>query len=174
MANLSELQKREIVAALACFCDSATIIANFRSEHGLELSHKQVGRYDPTRSYYDAGDKWRELFEARRKTYLENVADVPIAHQGYRLQMLQQGVDAAKKAKNWVLLAELLKQAAKEVGGTLTNGRKVRTDDRHTSPIDDMTPVERRAAMAELIRQALEAPPVRLAPIIEDCEQEAA
>ena len=38
--------------------------------------------YDPTRPYFDAGEKWREVFETKRKAYLEDVQKVPIANQG--------------------------------------------------------------------------------------------
>lgn len=163
MAELTEPQKSEIVEGLACFREPASIIAHFRLEHGLELSHKQVGRYDPTRPYYDAGEKWREIFEARREAYLDSVASVPVAHQGYRLNMLQKGVEAAEKASDWPLVAQLLEQAAKEVGGTLTNRRKLEVSETGWQRAVDMTPDERRAALAELIRQAIEAAPARLA-----------
>lgn len=156
MAELTEPQKLEIVEALACFTDPTSIIAHFQREHGLDLDHKQVGRYDPTRPYYAAGDNWREIFEARRKGYLEDVAAVPAANQGYRLNLLQKGIAAAEKAKNWPLVAQLLEQSAKEVGGVLTNERNVRVDDQRRQRAADMTPEDRRAALAELFRQAIE------------------
>lgn len=158
MADLNDLQKREIVEALACFRSPVEIVAAFQSEYGIEIDRLQVGRYDPTRPYYAAGDKWRDLFDARRKTYLEEVSSVPAANQGYRLRTLQEGIDAAKKAKNWPLVAQLLEQSAKEVGGVLTNDRNVRVTDDRKMRIEDMSLDERRAAMAEIIRQVIEAP----------------
>lgn len=155
MAELTDPQKREIVEALACFSTPTEIINHFRSEHGLEIDHKQVGRYDPTRAAYEAGEIWREIFDVKRKAYLEEVATVPAANQGYRLQVLQEGIEAAKKARNWPLVAQLLEQSAKEVGGVLTNERSLKVDDRRQR-VADMTPEDRKAALAELIRQALE------------------
>ena len=131
----------------------------FRSE----LSHKQVGRYDPTRPYFDAGEKWREVFWGRRKAYLENVADVPIAHLGYRLQLLQRGVEAAQTAKNWALLAELLEQAARAVGGIMPTQRNHPATDKRTDDLQNMTSDERRAALAAIVQRAMEAAPARLA-----------
>lgn len=116
MAQLSDQQKFEIVSMLAGFCRTTAIVRHFRSQHGLQIDRKQVGRYDPQRFYYAAGDKWRDIFDARRKAVLENVAEIPIAHLGYRLQMLQQAFDAARRADNWPLAARLLKQAAREMG----------------------------------------------------------
>lgn len=172
MAELTEPQKLEIVEALACFADPGAIIKHFRSEHEIELTHKQVGRYDPTRPYYEAGDKWREIFDARRKKYLEDVASHPNANQGYRLGLLNEGIEAARKAKNWPLVASLLEQSAKEVGGVLTNQRDVRIDDSRRQRAADMTPEDRKMAIAEVIRQAMELRaagqlPILAAPVVQ-------
>lgn len=153
MANLTDEQKLEIVSMLACFREPASIVTYFQSEYGLQIDHKQVGRYDPTRSYFAGGEKWREIFEARRKTYLTNVEDVPVAHQAYRLNLLQEGVEAAKKAGDWVLVAKLSEQPAKEVGGALTNQHKVRVDAGRKS-VRDMSPEDRKAALADVIAKA--------------------
>lgn len=156
MADLTDHQKLEIVEALAGFQSPSAIIAHFRSAHDLDLTHKQVGRYDPTRPYYEGGERWREIFDARRKAFLEDVSAVPVAHKAYRLNTLQEGVDAAKRAKNWPLVAQLLEQAAKEVGGALTNRRDLRLDDQYRQHAVETTAEDRRAAMAEIIRQAME------------------
>lgn len=156
MADLTDDQKLEIVAALACFREPAAIIAYFQSEYGLVIDYKQVARYDPQRSYYAGGEKWREIFDAKRKAYLHDVATVPIANQGYRLNAIQTGVDAAMKAENWMVMARLLELAAREVGGLLTNQHNVRIDDNRPKRAIDMNPEERRAALSDLIRQAIE------------------
>lgn len=155
MADLTEEQKLELVSMLACFSEPAAIIRHFQSEFGLTIEHKQVGRYDPTRAYFAAGAKWREVFEARRAAYLNDVSAVPVAHQAYRLNLLQEGVDDAKRSGNWKLVAELAEQAAKEVGGILTNQRNHQIDDRKSSA-RDLSPEERKSALAEIIRQAQE------------------
>ncbi len=167
MAVLTEQQKLGSVEAVAGFQTPSAIIADFRSVHGLDLSHKQVGRYDPTRPYYEGGERWREIFEARRKACLEEVAAVPAAHKAYRLNMLQEGIDATRSAKNWALMAQLLKQAAEEVGGAQTNERNVRIDNGRKRP-EDMTHEERKAAVAEIIRQVIDAPrPIKAPPLNE-------
>ncbi len=157
MADLTEEQKREIVEALACYRDVPSIMRAFHQDHGIQLDRKQVGRYDPTRPYYAGGCKWREVFDARRKAYLEDVATVPIANQGFRLNELHDLYERAKKAGNLVLAAQLLEQSAKEVGGVLTNQRDLRIDDQRRQRAADMTPEDRKAAIAEIIRQAMEA-----------------
>lgn len=156
MAELTDLQKTEIVTMLAQFRRPAEIIAHFGSEYGIEMQHRQVTAYDPTKAHYDAGDKWRDLFTEARKAYVEDVSAVPAANQGYRLQRLQRYIEEAEKAKNWKLAAELHEQAAKEVGGVLTNERNLRVDDHRAPRVRDMTAEDRKAALAEVIRQALE------------------
>lgn len=163
MADLSEEQKREIVEALACHQDVPSIIRAFHIHHGIQLDRKQVGRYDPTRPYFAGGEKWREIFEARRQSLMQDVSIVPCAHKAYRLHMLQEGIDAARAAKNWVLMARLLKQAAEEVGSASTSQGTMQFDDpaerfayESFKRVREMTPEERRAKVAELFRQAIE------------------
>lgn len=130
----------------------AEVAVLMREEFELEITIPQVVKYDPRRPSYEAGEKWLPLFEAARTSYLKDVEDVPIANQGFRLQTLQEGLEVAKKAKNWKLVAELMEQAAKEVGGVLTNERnlRVRRDD-----VPD-TPEDRAAALAALVGEALD------------------
>ncbi len=156
MAVLTDDQKLEIVTMLACFRDPGLIVDHFGQEYGIELDHRQVGSYDPGRMYYEAGPKWREIFDAKRKAYLEDVATVPIANQGFRLNLLNEQAALAFKNKQPALGAALLEQAAREVGGLMTNQRSLTVDDNRRARPSEMTPEDRRAAMAELIRQAME------------------
>lgn len=156
MAELTDDLKLEIVTMLACFRDLVTIQEHFRQEHQLDLTARQVGAYDPTRTYFEAGDKWRDIFDQKRKQYLEGVAAVPIANQGFRLNLLYEMVTKAIKDDKPALAAALLEQAAKEVGGVLTNQRDVRIDDSRRQRAADMSPEDRRLALAEVIRQVIE------------------
>lgn len=153
MAKLTEEQKSEIVSMLACFRDPSDIIRHFQSVKGITIDHKQVGRYDPTRPYFAGGEKWRELFHTRREAYLRDVSDVPVANQAYRLNLLQGGVEAAKRMGNWKLVAQFAEQAAKEAGGALTNRRNVSVDAAKPS-VRDLSPEDRQAALAQIINRA--------------------
>jgi hypothetical protein len=156
MAELTEWQKHEIVSMLACFCEPKSTIAHFRSAHGIDLDHKQVGRYDPHRTYYERGEKWRAIFEAQGTKFLSDVAAVPISHLGYRLNILQEGIDAARYESNWRLVARLLEQAAKEMGGLYTSQRSLQIVPDEPKRPADMSPEERHAALTEVIRRAQE------------------
>ena len=158
MAELTEAQKLEIVTRLAQFEAPADIVASF-GERGIVCERSQIGSYDPTRPYFEAGEKWREVFDAARKFYLEDVASVPIANQGFRLNLLQQGVAHAVSRKNWELAAKLIEQGSKEVGGVFTNVRDVSISDSRRQSARDASPEDRRSMFAELVRQALEQMP---------------
>lgn len=152
---------------LACYQATTAIIAHFREVHDLDLTHKQIGAYDPTKSYFEAGEKWRDIFEARRKSYLDDVESVPIARQGYRLNILEGLLQQAIRTEKNGLALTILEQAAKEVGGLLTNQREMRVDDTRRLRPSEMTPEDRKAALAEIIRQALESRAPALPPPIE-------
>ena len=150
-------QKLEVVTMLACFRDLKTVQDHFRDEHQLELSMRQIGSYDPTRTYYEAGENFRALFDAKRAAYLQEVASIPIANQGFRLNLLNEQAMKAFKENKPALGAQLLEQAAKEVGGVLTNQRELKVDDSRRQRAAEMTPDDRRLALAEIIRSAMEA-----------------
>lgn len=156
MAELTDAQKLEIVSMLAAFRDVTSILDHFRQVHELELTHKQVGSYDPSRSYFDAGDKWRDIFDAKRKAYLEDVATVPIANQGFRLNRLHELALQAERDKKPALAAQLYEQAAKEVGGVLTNQREMKVETNRMLTPSEMSPEDRKLAVAEAIRDLLE------------------
>lgn len=153
MAELNDQQKLKIVLALARFETLADIAKTFREEDGLDLPAVQIGMYDPTRTYFEAGDRWRAIFAEERQRYLTDVQAVPIANQAFRLNALQESYTAAVRSKNRVLANQTLRQAAEEVGGALTNERNVKV----TRPLDEVTADERRAMFAEVIAKALEA-----------------
>jgi hypothetical protein len=106
-------------------------------------------------SHFAAGDKWREIFAAAREDYLTNVKAVPIANQGFRLQLLSEGIEAARKSKNWKLVAELTEQAAKEVGGVLTNSRELNINDGRKAR--DLDSEDRKMLLGSIIAEAVEA-----------------
>jgi hypothetical protein len=159
LAELTDEQKLEVVTRLARWDTPAEIMHDFRSRE-IDVSHKQIGSYDPTRSYYEAGDQWAEIFHASRKAFLEAVSHIPCANQSYRLQVLQKGIDASLKAGKYPTAAALAEQASKEVGGAYSNERNVNINDARRPNPRDLSPEERKNALAEAIRAELEKIPV--------------
>jgi len=126
MAKLTEPQKLFIVKALACF-DSPTRVANsFREEFGIELSRAQVAKYDPTKAAGgEMAAKLIVVFDETRKAFKEGAGEVPIANKAVRLRSLNRMFEKAEGQGNMVFAAQMLEQAAKEVGGMFTNRREL-------------------------------------------------
>ncbi len=165
MADLTDDQKRFIVKALAQFRTPTEVIALFRDEFetDADLNTRRVRGYDPTRACYSAGPEWIELFETTRHAYIHDVSAIPIANQGFRLNMLLQMASDARKAGNRGQAAQLLKQAAEEVGGAYTNERNVKVE-KTGGGFKDLTAEERRQAVAEMIRETMAKDPAQTAP----------
>lgn len=163
MADFTDEIKHAIVIAHAQFKNCADIVALVFNEFGVETDVRQVGGYDPERSYYEAGEKWRTIFDAARKNYLEDVGSIAIGTQAFRLNELQQNYLKAKKEGKVALANSILEQAAKEVGGVLTNERNLNVD-KKSGGYRDLTPEERRMAVAEMIHEAMARDPAQTAP----------
>jgi hypothetical protein len=118
--------KSHIVQALACFDPPSAVVASVKADFDRDVSPQAVQAYDPTKH---AGRKlskqWRELFEATRKAFIEEAAQVPIAHRSTRLRALNRMAAQAEKRGNYALAAQLHKQAAEEMGNAYTNRREV-------------------------------------------------
>ena len=125
-----------------------------REDFGIETTIQQVRTYNPEHPKFEAGSKWRPIFEAVRKVYLEDVSSIPIASQAFRLNALQKNYERAIKHGNVVLANATLEQAAKEVGGVLTNARNVSVQ-QTAGGFRNLTSEERRIAVAEMIGNVL-------------------
>ena len=155
MAKLSEVEKHEIVRLVAHYTPTRDVVAHMRDYFGVEIDRFQVRAYDPTNPRFEGGERWRAIFEAERAAYLRSIEDIPIAHKAFRLNQLQNMLFKAQASGNLVLSCAILEQAAKEVGGALTNERKIDME-REEGGWRAMTSEERREAVTHIIREALE------------------
>lgn len=141
MAKLDEETKRLIVTELACFRTPTEVAEVVKETLGIEVDRRQVHEYNPLVAHKaPVAKKWATLFEETRKRFLDSVSDIPIANKAYRLRELQDMVTKAKRAGNLVLAAELMAQAAKDLGGSFTNQRQVTGKD--GGPIQTHSQVE--------------------------------
>lgn len=69
--------------------------------------------------------KWVDLFNATRERFQNEISDIPIANKAYRLRVLQRMSMTAENMKNIGMTAQLLEQAAKEVGEAYSNKQKL-------------------------------------------------
>jgi hypothetical protein len=120
MATLRDKERREIVQRLACF-ETPTEVAEWASqEFEKDITANQVWHYDPTRSE-DTSLKWRELFQETRKQFLNDLDTIPLSHRAVRLRKLNKYVRRLEQAGDIETAAQIVKQAAREVGGAFTN-----------------------------------------------------
>lgn len=136
MAALKNEVKGFIVQALACFDTPSQVAEAVKSEFGLVVTRQQVESHDPTKaSSKGLAKRWVTLFEDTRKRFREETADIPIANRAYRLRALGRMVEKAESMRNLALTAQLLEQAAKEVGDVYVN-RQTKVD----STLDNAVP----------------------------------
>jgi hypothetical protein len=107
-----------------------------KQEFGVELSRQLCESHDPTkRAGVNLATTWVTLFHDTRKRFREETAEIPIANRAFRLRTLGRMAEKAEKSKNMSLTAQLLEQAAKEVGDIYVNrNRKEEPDDEPAIP----------------------------------------
>lgn len=131
MSEISDNLKRRIVVELATFKTAAEVRTLLREEQGGDIPIAAISKYDASREYCGSGEALRQLFAETRRQFVTSVADIPIAHIGYRLRQLQDMAQRAKAQGNFKLAGELLEQAAKDHGGLFTNVRHVQGQVQH-------------------------------------------
>lgn len=154
--KLTDESRAFVVQSLAMFDPPSTVAAAVRKEYGVEITPQSVEGYDPTkRAGAKLSDKWRALFEETRKTFLEDTSRIAVSHRAVRLRALQRLAEKAETQGNVALAAQLLEQAAKEMGNAFTNTRVLTGP--NGSPLipkpitPAMTPAEAAAAYADTL-----------------------
>lgn len=141
MATLTKQQRSFIVRELACYSTPSEVVEAVNERFGIEVSRQQVQHYDPTVGR-DPADKWRRLFREARDAFVEDTARHGIAHRNFRLRELDRMYRKAKRMKNYALAAEILEQAAKEVGEKFTNLQILEHSGRDGEPIKTKSDVD--------------------------------
>ncbi|MFK4234195.1 DUF2280 domain-containing protein [Pseudomonas guariconensis] len=131
MAALTSDVKAFIVQDLACFDTPTQVSQAVKQEFDIDVTRQQVEQHDPTkRAGANLAAKWRTLFEDTRKRFREETSEIPIANRAFRLRVLGRMAEKAENMKNMALTAQLLEQAAKEVGDVYVN-RQAKNENPH-------------------------------------------
>lgn len=137
MAALKPEVKAYIIQMLACYDTPSQVVEAVQKDFGIAITRQQVETHDPTKvSGKTLAKKWVDMFNTTRDRFLNEISDIPIANKAYRLRVLQRMSTTAEGMKNLGMTAQLLEQAAKEVGEAYSNKQKVE----HTSPDGSMSP----------------------------------
>ncbi|HIB6180097.1 TPA: DUF2280 domain-containing protein [Klebsiella pneumoniae] len=140
MAALKPEVRAFIVQELACFDTPSQIVESVQKEFKVQVTRQQVASHDPTKAAGKGlAKKWVDLFNELRDRFLNEISDIPIANKAYRLRVLQRMSTTAEGMKNLGMTAQLLEQAAKEVGDAYTNKLKVESTGKDGGPIKTET-----------------------------------
>ena len=140
MAALKPEIKAFIVQSVACFDTPSQVVESDLKEFGIQITRQQVEQNDPTKiSGKGLAKKWVDMFNTTRDRFLNEISDIPIANKAYRLRVLQRMSTTAENMKNIGMTAQLLEQAAKEVGEAYTNRQKVEHTGKDGGPIESTT-----------------------------------
>lgn len=140
MAALKPEVKAFIIQMLACYDTPSQVVEAVQKDFGIAITRQQVETHDPTKvSGKTLAKKWVDLFNAARERFLNEISDIPIANRAYRLRVLQRMSTNAENMKNIGMTAQLLEQAAKEVGEAYTNRKKVEHTGANGGPIESTT-----------------------------------
>jgi len=136
MATLKGEVKAFIVQSLACFDTPSMVVDSVKKEFGISITRQQVESHDPTKSNGKGlAKKWVDMFNDTRNRFQTEIADIPIANKAYRLRTLDRMATRTETMKNFALTAQLIEQAAKEVGDAYTNKLKVESTGANGGPI---------------------------------------
>ncbi|HHL3997123.1 MULTISPECIES: DUF2280 domain-containing protein [Klebsiella pneumoniae complex] len=140
MAALKPEVRAFIIQELACFDTPSQIVESVQKEYKVQVTRQQVASHDPTKAAGKGlAKKWVDLFNELRDRFLNEISDIPIANKAYRLRVLQRMSTTAEGMKNLGMTAQLLEQAAKEVGDAYTNKLKVESTGKDGGPIKTET-----------------------------------
>jgi hypothetical protein len=133
------------------------VCRSFKDEFGLDLPKPHALAYNPGGANYRGSPKWHDLFDRERRSFLDNVSAIGIANKTVRIRRLGQLCVIAMERRNVKLAADLMEQAAKEMGEVFTNRREVKSENKSITAT--MTIEELRAQiMKDLNTLGIEAP----------------
>lgn len=122
--KLTDAARTYVVTALACWDPPSVVAEAVRKEFGIVITPQSIEGYNPTkRAGAKLAEKWKALFFETRKAFTDATAEIGISHKAVRLRSLERMAQVAEKQGNIALAANLLEQAAKEMGNAFTNTR---------------------------------------------------
>lgn len=166
VAALPDEAKDFAVLCFAKFMTPTQVAEATNDRFGTSIDRRQAQRYDPTSKLgaKQLGKKRKQLFEAARKRFLDDLNDIPIANKAMRLQQLQAHYDKVLSGHslNLGMALKIIEQAAKEAEGFHSSERTVNL--RGKVQVEDVSEDEIRGGIASAIAAALEAEQERLKP----------
>jgi len=129
MPVLKDEVKLFIVQEIACYDTPSQVAETVKEMFGITIERPQIQNYDPYKAQGKGlSQKYRDIFDATRKAFLEDTGNIPIASKAFRLRALHRSYEFFVSKKNHIAANQVLEQAAKEVGDYYTNKIKLGGD----------------------------------------------
>lgn len=170
MANtakkLKDHHRAFLVREFACFATPMEAADALRDEYGIEIAPQSAQHYDAASGAgSDAAKKWHDLFAVSRQAFLEEVSErIPHAHKAVRIKKLARAADAFEKSKNYMAMARMLEQIAKEVGNVHTNKHEFTGKDGGAIKFQDVGDMTEEQIDAELRSYGIDPDQIHAAP----------
>lgn len=118
MAKLKKEHKVLIVSSLAENATPTEVQDLLRKHFGLDVSLGQISYYNPEiGSSTQLSKDWRTLYFQKKEAYRKELSTHPTTNKAFRIGLLEKGVMKHMRAGEYILMAKLLDQIAKEMGG---------------------------------------------------------
>lgn len=153
--KLKDEHRAFLVGRLAVYDTPKQASDALKAEYGVDITPQGAEAYDPAkRAGSRLSERWRKLFDSTRFRFLENIEDIPAANKAVRVRKLARAADAFEQRGNYIAMARMLEQIAKETGGSFDNLRKIEHTGRDGGPIqkEDITAMTQEQLKAEIFQ----------------------
>jgi hypothetical protein len=138
---LTNEQRAFLVREAACYVTPKVAAEAFFAKFDRRINAQTAEGYDPTKNQgRKLKPKWITLFETCREAFLKDAAaEVPESQKSVRLRMLAGAARAMEASRNYLGMAEVLKQIAQEMGNAYTNRREYTGKDGGAMKFEDVS-----------------------------------
>lgn len=120
--ELSDDARRFVVTELACWQRPSAVAKAVKEQFGITVTRQAIERYNPYRA---AGSnltpELKTLFDDTRSKFRDERSDIGIYDRIVRMRMLDNAARAFEEMGNYLAMAQILEQAAREEGDSFTN-----------------------------------------------------
>jgi hypothetical protein len=136
--KFSKQHKPFVVQCNARFMSPSEVTEAVQQTFDLSITRQIVEAYDPTKvTGKNLSANLKSLYYETQREFISDLASIDVSHQAFRLRLLSEAIRQlkAKPHPNWILIAQLAEQAAKERGGMFTNKREISGPDGGAIPV---------------------------------------
>ncbi len=165
-SKLTDITRAFLVREMACFASPMEAADALKEKFDITVTPQAAQHYDPL---HNGGSKpakkWTELFALAREAFLDDVKrSVPYANKSVRIRELARAAQIYKQSKNYMAMARVLEQIAKEVGNVHTNRHEFTGKDGGPIRYSDVSDMTDEQIYAELESYGIDPKLVHAAP----------